>query len=128
MDGQQRLTAVIEYAGDHFPARHPKYDKPMKYSRSEAERTASVPPRHRWRLASLSLEQVTRTSLRYLGASTRFLKTLNPQEKRNAFQWRVQTVLPAPGFSGRFLARQQHLHRNEHCAHGGDPPVAELAR
>jgi hypothetical protein len=82
VDGQQRLTAVIEYAQDQFAARHPKYDKPMKYSELKPKE------RHQFLTTSLAVGYLLGASdpdvIEIFGRINSVSKTLNPQEKRNA--------------------------------------------
>ena len=82
VDGQQRVRCVIDYRGDVFPAMHPAYSKPVRYS--------ELQPSHRVHFLQSALsvgylvgandENVIEIFARINSIS----KTLNPQEKRNA--------------------------------------------
>lgn len=82
VDGQQRLTAVIDYSQDKFPARHPHYDKPMKFGALKTKE------RHQFLTTSLAVGYLLGASdpdvIEIFGRINSVSKTLNPQEKRNA--------------------------------------------
>lgn len=82
VDGQQRIRAILEYAGDSFAARHLHYPKRVKYSqlkRSEGES---------FKLTSLSVGYLLGATdgdvIEIFGRLNSVAKTLNAQEKRNA--------------------------------------------
>jgi len=82
VDGQQRIRAIIEYAGGEFPARHPNHRKKVKYSELSRIEVES------YKLTGLSVGYLLGATdedvIEILGRLNSVAKTLNAQEKRNA--------------------------------------------
>lgn len=82
VDGQQRLWSVIQYAGDAFAARHPKYEKPVRFSQlTKAEK-------HQFLTTSLAVGYLLGADdgavIEIFGRINSVAKKLSPQETRNA--------------------------------------------
>lgn len=82
VDGQQRLRAVLGYLADEFPARHPSYLKPVKYS------DLTQKDKNDLKMTKLSTGVLVNASesdvIEIFGRLNTISKTLNTQEKRNA--------------------------------------------
>ena len=82
IDGQQRITAILEYADNQFAARHPKHERPVLCSQlSKTEKQA-------FRMTGLSIGVLVAADdsdvIEIFGRLNSVAKTLNLQEKRNA--------------------------------------------
>lgn len=82
VDGQQRIRTILEYVNDEYAARHPAYNKRIKYSQlGSAEKTAL-------KMTSLSVGYLIEADdadvIEIFGRLNSISKTLNAQEKRNA--------------------------------------------
>jgi hypothetical protein len=82
VDGQQRLAAVLAYAADKFPARHPNYPKPVKLSQ------LTVKERHQYLATGLSVGYLLGADdsdvIEIFGRINSVSKKLTPAEKRNS--------------------------------------------
>ncbi len=82
VDGQQRITAILEYVGDVFAAKHPNYVKRVKCSQLKRTEVES------FKLTSLSVGYLLGATdedvIEIFGRLNSVAKTLNAQEKRNA--------------------------------------------
>ena len=82
VDGQQRLTAIIEYVADKFAARHPRHDRPVKFT--------DLRPKEKQQFLTTSLSvgyllgASDRDVIEIFGRINSVSKNLSPQEKRNA--------------------------------------------
>jgi hypothetical protein len=82
VDGQQRITSILEYVAGSFAARHPNHKKRIKHDElSVAERTE-------FKMTSLSVGYLIGADdadvIEIFGRLNSVAKTLNSQEKRNA--------------------------------------------
>lgn len=82
VDGQQRVRAVLGYLADEFTARHPSYEKPVKYSQLSPKEKADL------KMTKLSTGILVNANegdvIEIFGRLNSISKTLNTQEKRNA--------------------------------------------
>lgn len=82
VDGQQRISCLIEYKADQFPSHHPDHKSPVRYSQLTAAQ------KKRFLLTSLSVGYLIGAEdsdvIEIFARINSVAKTLNPQEKRNA--------------------------------------------
>jgi hypothetical protein len=82
VDGQQRIRAIIEYSDNEFSARHPGYNKKVKYSELKPS------DKEAFKMTSLSIGSFIGSTdadvIEIFGRLNSVSKTLNAQEKRNA--------------------------------------------
>lgn len=82
VDGQQRISCLIDYRNDEFASPHPDHKRPVKYS----ELTSAQ--KKKFLLTSLSVGYLIGAEdadvIEIFARINSVAKTLNPQEKRNA--------------------------------------------
>src|SRR5262245_1580890 len=82
VDGQQRVAAVLDYTLDKFAARHPRYDRPIKYSELNSRE------RHQFLTTGISVGLLLGADdsdvIEIFGRINSVSKKLNPAEKRNS--------------------------------------------
>ena len=82
VDGQQRIRAILEFAGGDFAARHPGHKKPVTYGELSSSQKGA------FRMTSLSVGTLIGATdpdvIEIFGRLNSVAKTLNRQEKRNA--------------------------------------------
>jgi hypothetical protein len=82
VDGQQRLRAIIEYAADQYPARHPEHKSPKNF------RSLTPTERSKFLTTKIAVGYLINADdsdvIEIFGRLNSISKSLNPQEKRNA--------------------------------------------
>lgn len=82
VDGQQRVTTILEYHAGKFPAQHPRHDRPVTFAQLSHSQKSS------YLMSALSIGYLVGATdtdvIEIFGRLNSVSKILNPQEKRNA--------------------------------------------